>query len=62
MMELAAYHELPHYTNIYSLSSYECSDSSGCLVSTSRGLYQVHSVDSTLHLVRLAYPKLPSES
>lgn len=59
-MELAAYLELPHYTNIYSLSSYEHSESSGCLLSTSRGLYQVHSVASTLCLSRLPYTKLPS--
>ena len=60
-MELAAYHELPHYTNIYSLSSYEYYESSGCLLSTSRTLYQVHCVNSTLQLTRLSYPKLPCE-
>ena len=59
-MELSSYHELAHHTNIYSLSSYEGHDSSGCIISTSRSLYQLSCLDNSVKLAKLHFAKLAS--
>lgn len=60
MMELASYHELTHHANIYSLSVFEGSDSCGCVVSTSRGLYQVACQENTVRMNKLNFSKIAS--
>ena len=41
MLNICNYHELPHYTNIYSLSSFETTTKRGCIISTSKHLYKL---------------------
>jgi hypothetical protein len=41
-MEIKSYYELPHYTNIYSLSKFFGPSRSGCVISTVKKLYRLY--------------------
>ena len=40
-ISLSNYHELPHYTNIYSLSTFETPTKRGCIINTSKHIYRL---------------------
>lgn len=40
-LQIISYHELPHYSNIYSLSTFDNTSKKGCIISTSKHIYRL---------------------
>lgn len=40
-VKICNYHELPHFANIYSLSTFETPTKRGCIISTSKHIYRL---------------------
>lgn len=61
-MELKSYYELPHYSNIYSLSKF-FGVRSGCVISTVKKLYRLYcDRDGRVKLRMLSFKKITAET
>lgn len=50
MLTTCSYHELSNYTNIYSLSTFDTSNSAGCIISSNKHLYRLWCKHGTVQI------------